>query len=174
MNECFRKRVRKMRRAFFTAIAALVVLAGASPATAVPAGDSPEVRYYEGPTSEGAGCGLASPSQTTAWPGSACSRWPYTCAGGTEGKTEAGVGWLRRGSPTVADQRVELSENWGVIAFRGSGRIGARRGSETLTFLLPALTANEQAQVCTMGELTTTCVAIRHAPDPRLRYIGRH
>ncbi len=38
----------------------------------------------------------------------------------------------------------------------GSGRIGAHRGSGTLTFLLPALTANEQAQVCTMGELAWT------------------
>ena len=78
---------------------------------------------------------------------------PYRCADGTEGEVETGVGW-GHGSPVIADHHLDLSENWQVIAFMVSGRIGAHHGSGTLSFLLPALTADEQAQVCTMGELT--------------------
>jgi hypothetical protein len=147
-----------MRRAFFTAIVALVVLAGVLPATAVLVGDTPEVRYYEGPTSEGGRLRIrvVVSDDGVAWLSLLLMDGPYRCTDGTEGEAEAGVGWLKRGSPVIADQHLEVSENWGVIAFMGAGRIGAHGGSGTLTFLLPALTANEQAQVCTMGEITWT------------------
>jgi hypothetical protein len=128
------------------------------PAPIALAGGSPEVRYYEGPTSEG---GRLYIRITVSDDGVArlsllLIDGPYRCADGTEGEIETGLGWLKRGSPVLADQHLDLSENWGVIAVMGQGRIGAHRGSGTMTFLLPALTADEQAQVCTMGELTWT------------------
>ena len=80
---------------------------------------------------------------------------PYTCEDGTEGKTGTGVGWSRNGGPVLTDQHLELSKNWGVIAFMVSGRLGSHGGSGSLEFLSPALTADEkQAQVCDTGELT--------------------
>ena len=147
-----------MRRAFLTAIVALVASAGVLPATAVSAGGTPEVRYYEGPTSEGGRVRISVvvSDDGVAWLSLLLIDGPYRCADGTEGEVETGLGWLRRGSPVIADQHLDLSENWGVIAVMGAGRIGAHSGSGTMTFLLPALTANEQAQVCTMGEFTWT------------------
>ena len=147
-----------MRRALFTAIVALVVSTGALPVTAVAVRDTPEVRYYEGPTSEGGQLHIevTVSGDGVAWLSLLLIDGPYKCADGTEGDVETGLGWLRRGSPVIADRHLDLSENWGVIAVMGAGRIGAHSGSGTLTFLLPALTANEQAQVCTMGELTWT------------------
>jgi hypothetical protein len=129
------------------------------PATGVSVRDTSEVRYYEGPTSEGGQLHIrvTVSDDGVAWLSLLLIDGPYRCADGTEGESETGgLGWLRRGSPVIADQHLDLSENWGVIAVMGAGRIGAHRGSGTLTFLLPALTANEQAQVCTMGELTWT------------------
>ncbi len=140
------------------AIVALVTSAGVLPATAVSARDTPEVRYYQGPTSEGGRLRIrvTVSDDGVAWLSLLSIDGPYRCEDGTEGEIETGVGWFRSGVPVIADQHLDLSENWGVIAFMVSGRIGAHRGSGTLTFLLPALTANEQAQVCTMGELTWT------------------
>lgn len=145
-----------MRRVLFIAMVALVVLAGLIPATAASAGEAPRVRYYEGPTSEGGRLRIS----VVISDGVARLTWllidgPYRCEDGTEGEVETGAGW-GHDSPVIADHQLDLSENWEVIAFMVSGRIGANRGSGTLTFLLPALTADEQAQVCTMGELSWT------------------
>jgi hypothetical protein len=65
-----------------------------------------------------------------------------------------GVGWGSR-EPVIQDDRLELSENWGGMAFDVSGRLGTQRGSGTLTLLMAGLTADEQAaQLCTLGEVT--------------------
>jgi hypothetical protein len=41
-----------------------------------------------------------------------------------------------------------------VVAFHLHGRLGVHRGSGTISVAIPALTADEQAQLCTTGELT--------------------
>jgi hypothetical protein len=146
----------KMRRGLFTAIVVLVVLAGVLPATAESAGGT-RVRYYEGPTSNGGRLSIGvRVSDGVARLDHLLIDGPYRCADGTEGQIGTGVGWGGNGGPMITDQQLELSENWQVIAFMVSGRIGPHRGSGTVTFLLPGLTADEQAQLCTMGETTWT------------------
>ena len=83
----------------------------------------------------------------------ALDRWAVPVCGRDRRRGRDGCRW-GHGSPVIADHQLDLSENWQVIAFMVSGRIGSHHGSGTLSFLLPALTADEQAQVCTMGELT--------------------
>ncbi len=88
---------------------------------------------------------------------------PYRCEDGTEGEIGTGVAWVGHGGPVLTDQHLELSDNWQVIAFSVSGRLGVHGGSGTVTFLLPGLTADERAQVCAIGELAWTVE--RTAPD---------
>jgi hypothetical protein len=145
-----------MRKAFFLAIAALVVVAGLMPATAASAGAVPRVRYYEGPTSAGGRLRISVvikdgvPYLTLL-----LIDGPYSCEDGTQGEiVDDGVGWFPKG-PAIEDAHLELSENWHAVAFMVSGRLGSHQGSGTLTFLMPGFTANRQAaQVCTTGELT--------------------
>jgi hypothetical protein len=145
-----------MRRVFLIAIVALAVSAAALPATSVMAGDTSRVRSYEGSTSEGGRLRIGVlVSDGVARLSALLIDGPYQCEDGTEGQIETGVGWGAPGGPVLTDQHLELSDNWRVIAFSVSGRLGTHRGSGTLTFLLPGVTADEQeAQVCTMGELT--------------------
>ena len=133
----------------------LVLAAVILPGTAASAGDTPRVRYYEGPTSEGGRVQIrVVVSDGVARLSLLLFDGPYRCENGTEGDIETGVGW-GNGLPVLTDEHLELSENWRVIAFMVSGRLGTHRGSGTLTFLLPEITADEQdAQVCTVGELT--------------------
>jgi hypothetical protein len=144
-----------MRKAFLTATAALVVVAGLIPATAASAGNPPRVRHYEGPTSEG---GRVSMSVVVKAGVARLSlllvQAPLRCEDGTEGEMDDGVGWVQKG-PALTDAQLELSENWLSVAFAVSGHLGSHRGSGTLTFLYPAFTADERsAQVCSTGELT--------------------
>lgn len=142
-----------MRNAFWIAIVALVVVAGLMPATA---NAVPRVRYYEGPTSDGGRLRLSVVVRDgVPYLNLLLIDGSYSCEDGTQGEIiDDGVGWSPRG-PAIADATLELSENWGSVAFMVSGHLGSLRGSGTLTFLIPGLTENEQAaQVCTLGEVT--------------------
>ncbi|HET7236897.1 MAG TPA: hypothetical protein VFK59_10760 [Actinomycetota bacterium] len=144
-----------MRRALSTIVVALSISVGVLPAT--PASAAPRVRYYAGPTSEGGSVHFKL-VVTHGVPHLALLllAGPYACGDGTQGEIEGdGVGWGRTTGPVIEDGRLELSENWGALAFDASGRLGIRGGSGTLTFLWAGLTADEQAaQLCTVGEVT--------------------
>jgi hypothetical protein len=145
-----------MRKASVTATLALVVFAGLVPTIAASAGAAPPVRYYEGPTSEDGRLRISVVVKNgVPYLNLLLIDGPYRCEDGTQGEiVDDGVGWFPRG-PAIVDTSLELSENWGSVAFRVSGHLGSRRGSGTLTFLIPALTEDEQAaQVCTVGEVT--------------------
>lgn len=142
-----------MRKAFWIAIVALVVVAGLMPATASAV---PRVRYYEGPTSDGGRLRLrVVVKDGVPYLNLLLIDGSYGCEDGTQGELiDDGVGWSPQG-PAIADANLELSENWGAVAFMVSGYLGSLRGSGRLTFLIPGLTENEQAaQVCTLGEVT--------------------
>jgi len=139
------------------AFVALVVFACLIPVTAASASDAPRVRYYEGPTSEGGRLSIrvivkdGVPYLTLL-----LIDGPYSCEDGTRGElVDDGVGWGDSLAPAINDAHLELSENWHVVSFMVSGRLGSHQGSGTLTFLMPGFTADQQAaQVCTTGELT--------------------
>ncbi len=150
---------------------ALALSAGVLSVAAV-AQNAPQVRFYEGTTPEGATVRIEV-LVTNGVPRLGLlvvSHAPYRCEDGTEGKTGTGVGWVDHGGPVIEDQHLELSDNWGSIAFTASGRIGLHRGSGTLTFLMAGLTADEQAQVCTMGEFAWT---VGRITPPRWLPLGR-
>jgi hypothetical protein len=145
-----------MRKAFLIAITALVVLAGLMPATAASAGAAPRVRYYEGTTSEGGRLSISVVVRHgVPYLGVLVIDGPYSCEDGTQGDiAHDGFGWWPSdlAGPVPTNEPFEVSESGGPFAFMVSGRIGPLRGSGTLTVLIPALTANEQAaQVCTFG-----------------------
>ena len=145
-----------MRKAFFIAITALVVLAGLMPATAASASSARRVRWYEGPTSEGGRLSISVIVRDgVPYLRDVLIDGPYSCADGTHGDIAGGgFGWSPRdlAGPVPTDEPFELSENWGSFAFMLSGRLGTLRGSGTLTVLMPAITADERAaQVCTFG-----------------------
>ena len=143
-----------MRKALFISIVALVMVAALIPATAASAGAARRVRYYEGPTSEGGRLRISVVVKDgVPYLNLLLIDGPYTCEDGTEGQiVDDGVGWFPRG-PAITDAQIELSENWGgAVATMVSGHLGSLRGSGTLTFLIPTLTADEQAaQLCTFG-----------------------
>lgn len=145
-----------MRKAFFIAIAALVVVAGLMPATAASAGNARRVRYYEGTTSEGGRLSISVVLRDgVPYLGVLVIDGPYSCEDGTQADIPGGgFGWFPSdlAGPVRTNEPFEVSENGGDFAFMVSGRLGNLRGSGTLTVLMPALTANEQAaQVCTFG-----------------------
>ena len=142
-----------MRKAFWIAIVALVVVAGLMPATA---GAAQRVRYYEGTTSEGGRLSFSVVVRHgVPYMRTLVIDGPYSCEDGTHGDlAHGGIGWWPSdyAGPVPTDEPFDLSENGGDFAFMLSGRIGPLRGSGTLTVLLAALTADEQAaQVCTFG-----------------------
>jgi hypothetical protein len=156
-----------MRRAVASAtIVALMLAAVALPAKAASAGDRYKARYYEGPTTEGGRLrivvlvsdGMARLGSLVVDPG------PYRCEDGTEGEIGTGVAWVGHGGPVLSRISTWSCPTTGqVIAFGVFGRLGVHRGSGTVTFLLPGLTTDEQAQVCAIGELAWTVE--RTAPD---------
>jgi hypothetical protein len=144
-----------MRKAFFVAFVALVVLAGLMPATATSAGAA-RVRYYEGTTSEGGRLSISVVVRNgVPYVRTVLIDGPYTCEDGTRGDiVHDGFGWWPSdlAGPIPTNEPFEVSENAGNFAFMVSGRLGPLRGSGTLTVLMPGLTADEQmAQVCTFG-----------------------
>ena len=145
-----------MRKAFLKAIVALVVVAGLMPVMAASAGAAPRVRYYEGTTSEGGRLSISVVVRHgVPYLRTLVIDGPYSCEDGTQGDiAHGGFGWWPSdfAGPVPTDEPFELSENGGDFAFMLSGRLGPLRGSGTLTVLMPALTADEQAaQVCTFG-----------------------
>jgi hypothetical protein len=144
-----------MRKAFFVAFVALVVLAGLMPATATSAGAA-RVRYYEGTTSEGGRLSISVVVRNgVPYVRTVLIDGPYTCEDGTRGDiVHDGFGWWPSdlAGPIPTNEPFEVSDNAGNFAFMVSGRLGPLRGSGTLTVLMPGLTADEQmAQVCTFG-----------------------
>jgi hypothetical protein len=143
-----------MRKAFFIAIAALVVVVGLMPATAASAGAAR--RYYEGTTSEGGRLSISViVRHGVPYLGVLVIDGPYSCEDGTHGDIAGGgFGWSPSdlAGPVPTNEPFELSENGRDFAFTVSGRLGTFRGSGMLTVLMPALTADEHAaQVCTFG-----------------------
>ena len=145
-----------MRKAFFIAIASLVVVGGLIPATVASAGAARRVRYYEGTTSEGGRLTISViVRHGVPHLGMLVIDGPYSCEDGTQGDIAGGgFGWFPSdlAGPVPTDEPFEVSENGGDFAYEVSGHLGLLRGSGSLTFLMPAITADEQAaQVCTFG-----------------------
>ena len=71
-----------------------------------------------------------------------------------------GIGFGRRSVP-ITDGAFTFDENLGNTAYHLAGTIGRLQGQGTLSVVWADLTDDEQAQICTTGDLTWTVEFVR-------------
>jgi hypothetical protein len=84
-----------------------------------------------------------------------------TCEDGTTLSFGFGYGFGGRTVPIAAGGSFSYEDVGLYGAFRLGGRLGPSTGEGTLSFALPALTVDEQGQVCATGDLTWTAEHVR-------------
>jgi hypothetical protein len=77
----------------------------------------------------------------------------FTCEDQTTQDVGWGFGFGRRQVP-ITDRAFSFDEVSQIDALHLAGELGSLHGQGTLTLAFPALTPDEQAQVCTTGDLT--------------------
>ncbi len=149
---------------------AIVILVGFLVLTAaVPAHAAPRIRIYRGETSQGqaiafrvvktdAGRSVVVMFLTAA----------VTCEDATT--QEWGFGWDfgNTGSVPITDGAFSYDQVDQFMAAHFDGRLGPLRGEGTVSMAVPAMTADEQAQLCTTGDLTWEVEFVRSIARPRL------
>ena len=138
------------------AFAMLILTAILSLSMAAPAAAAPRVRLYAGETSQ------AEPISFRVAKTDAGRRFlrevdfgvTVTCEDSTTQEWGMGIGWGGDGLRLTEDVFVDLDLAFGDEALHLHGRIGQQRGKGTLRLTVARLTPDEQAQVCTTGDLT--------------------
>ena len=139
-------------RAWAAALPVLFTLLAAVPAGA---GPTTRIRHYEGETSQGQILRLA-----VAVRGDVVRlrelyvEGSIACEDGTGSFFGSGIGFGGFSGPVVADEMLDLQEVFLDVGILVSGRLGEHRGAGTLTQAVARLDTEEQAQVCSTGELT--------------------
>jgi hypothetical protein len=78
-----------------------------------------------------------------------------TCEDSTSFRFGYGVQWGGRSGPVLTDGvGVDIDERLGEWALHIHGQIGRRHGAGTVQLIYATLTEDEQAQLCTTGEIT--------------------
>jgi hypothetical protein len=145
-------------------LASVLVLTSAAPASA-----ATRVRVYRGETSQEhiIKFQVARTDAGRRYLRQVDARLAITCEDGTTQSFGAGWGF---GGPYVriAEGGAFSFEDVGsYAAFRLGGRLGSQRGEGTFSYTFPALTEEEQAQLCTTGDLTWTAEYVRTITRPR-------
>lgn len=139
-----------------SAIAIAVIVCTLILSIAVPAQGASRDRFYRGKTSQGHGItfrvtkdddGVRSVKEMR------LKRIELACDDGT---TQVwGSGWIFGGfGPQITDGAFTYDEAYEFQATHFAGRLGRFTGEGTVRMTVPALTPDEQAQVCTSGDLT--------------------
>jgi hypothetical protein len=81
-------------------------------------------------------------------------RFGATLIGEDETTQDWGIGYGLSSSLPITDGAFTFDDVWSFQATHLAGEIGKLQGSGTLTVSVPALTPDEQAQVCSTGDLT--------------------
>ena len=92
-----------------------------------------------------------------------------TCEDGTGFAFGSGIGFGGSSGPILADELLEFEDVFLDLGIVVSGRLGAHRGSGTITQSFAMLDAEEQAQVCSTGELTWQ---VERVPTPSAARMG--
>jgi hypothetical protein len=81
-----------------------------------------------------------------------------TCGDGTTQSWVVGMGWGGRppGQPSLPSHTLDLDMVDSTQALHLHGMVQAVHGEGTISFAIPALTVDEQLQLCTTGELPWT------------------
>jgi hypothetical protein len=129
-------------------IVALLMLAVAPPATA-----ATRIRVYKGETSQGHGISFRVVRTDN---GRFIREMDYGVTFTCEDQTtqEWGIGWALTNSLPIIDRVFAFDEVFTDQATHIAGELGKLRGSGTMTITMAALTEDEQAQLCTSGDLT--------------------
>ncbi len=147
----------------------LVVLATASPAGA--STPRTRVRHYAGETSQGEVIRITVKVRDGVVRLSELEiEGSVTCEDGTGFGFGAGIGFGGSSGPRIVDKVLEFDEVFFDTGIVASGRLGPLRGSGTLTQVYATLDADEQAQVCSTGELTWQ---VERLPTPSSPLVGR-
>jgi hypothetical protein len=131
-------------------------------ATSVPAAAAPRIRLYRGETSLGKGIAFHVVKRDS---GRFITEMnfavTFTCEDATTQEWGIGYGFGRPGLALAESVLLAFDELGPDRAIHLHGRIGHHRGTGTLEIAIAALTADEQAQLCTTGELTWAVEYVR-------------
>ena len=132
-------------------LAGLMVLFVLVPAAASAGDKDKHSRYYRGETSQGEPVIAKTHVEDATRLGQITfSSVTINCEDGTQLQGSMGISWAL----PMSAGRFDFDDvfSWGARHLHG--RLGVYGGSGTFSFTWPALTADEQAQLCTTGELT--------------------
>jgi hypothetical protein len=136
-------------------VAGLMVLSVLVPAVASAGGQDVRFRHYRGETSQGGTMSVTTfvTGTTTMLDSVYFGSVTLDCEDGTQLQYGMGYGW--GGGLPMPAERIDVDYVSVFDAIHVHGRLGVHGGSGTLSYTIPALTADEQgAQLCTTGELT--------------------
>jgi hypothetical protein len=152
------------RSAFAVAIiVGALILSTAAPAQAAPR----HLRLYRGETSQGERIRFFV-ARTEA--GRFIREMDYGVTFTCEDQTTQGwgIGWGLGNSLPIIDRIFSFDEAFTDQATHIAGEIGKLQGTGTMTITIAALTVDEQAQLCTTGDLTWEVEFIRIITRPRV------
>jgi hypothetical protein len=122
-------------------------------AVAAPAHSATRLRVYRGETSDGHRIAFRV-ARTDAGRFIREMQWGVTFTCEDETTQEWVIGWGLSNSLPITDGAFSFDEVDSFMATHLAGHLGPLHGSGTLAMAVPALTADEQAQLCTTGDLT--------------------
>lgn len=137
-------------------VLAIVVLAAIlSLSTAAPAAAAPRVRLYAGEQSDGNPIRFRiSKTDAGRFLKEVDMGVTVTCEDATTEDWSMGLGWGGSGLRLTDDVFLDFDDLFWGEAIHLHGRIGQQRGSGTFKVNVAFLTPDEQAQLCTTGDLT--------------------
>src|SRR5262245_59333028 len=145
----------KRSRLAIVFLVALVILATASPALA-----AQRLRLYRGQTSQGERIRfVVAKTPSGRFVREMDSGVSLTCEDQTTEGLGCGIG-SRRPTPII-DRGFSFDEVLGSTGFHLAGELGLLQGQGTMSVVEADLTEDEQAQLCTSGDLTWTVEFVR-------------
>ena len=137
-------------------LVALLALAMAAPAHA-----AARLRLYRGETSQGERISfVVGRTDAGRFVKDVDTGATFTC----EDQTTLGIGFgigFGRTSVPITDRAFSFDEILGGTAYHLAGELGSLQGQGTLSVVVASLNEDEQAQLCTTGDLTWTVEFIR-------------
>jgi hypothetical protein len=153
-----------MRRVTVVAVIAAVLLTLIASAASA----EPIKRYYKGETSQGHAIRIKTAVRANGQVrvGGMDLTFEGTCEDSTSFEFGYGITFGGRSGPVLADGVVvDIDENLGNDALHVDGQIRRRHGSGTMRLVYATLTEDEQAQLCTTGEITWEVDRVAPASD---------
>jgi hypothetical protein len=134
---------------------------------AVPAHAAPRDRLYRGLTSQEERIRfIVAKHDAGRFVRSMDVRPVLTCEDQTTEEFGFGIGF--GGQVPITDRAFSFDQLLGNMAIHLAGELGRLQGQGTLRFTMAALTADEQAQLCTTGDLTWEVEFVRTIPRTRV------